>query len=309
MLLNGQILPVDESKVSLDELIFPSLQAARIQAHVLRLDKIHPVISGNKWFKLKYHLLRAAAGNYRGILTWGGAYSNHLVAAACAAARAGIPITGIVRGERPVTLSHTLLAAQKYGMDLLFTSRENYRRRQDPAYLQVLAGEYPDTLMVPEGGGGPEGIRGCQEILSLTDTRSFTDIICAAGTGTMFCGLLQASLVHQRMTGICVLKGLEGSDYEKDRMPGQNSRGGNYRIFHDYHQGGYAKKNPDLIDFMNNLYTNCGIPSDFVYTAKMFYGTLDLVQKGYFTANSRLLIIHSGGLQGNESLSPGTLLF
>lgn len=216
--------------------ISPSWLPADIQAAVLRLDLLHPEVSGNKWFKLKYNL--EAAGT-RPIVTFGGAYSNHIAATAAACALSGIPCTGIIRGERPAVLSHTLQQAAGKGMQLEFVSREAYRQKSTV--------NYPDAYVIPEGGNNEAGIRGCKEILTLRDTSRFTHILCACGTGTTLAGLITSALPHQQVYGYVVLKGAE---YLEDELP----KGNNRQLVHDYHCGGYAKTTPALLEFINRFY-------------------------------------------------------
>ncbi len=273
---------------------------------MLRLDLIHPVLSGNKWFKLKYYLQQAIAQK-QGILTFGGAYSNHLVATAIACKLGGIPSIGIVRGEPAATLSPTLLEVQAYGMQLQFVSRTGFQ--DDQALIAAMQEAHPDYLVVPAGGQGEAGVRGATEILSLVNLQAYTHVACAIGTGTMFTGLIKALLPHQHALGFSSLK-IAGHnhnsilDFVKTFVTPSR-----FSVLYDYHFGGYARKSSTLIAFMNDLYQTHRLPTDFVYTGKLMYGINDLIDKGYFPGNSHMLIIHSGGLQGNRSLTPETLSF
>jgi 1-aminocyclopropane-1-carboxylate deaminase len=278
-----------------------------ITADVLRLDLLHPVISGNKWFKLKGYLQQAQQLSANPIITFGGAWSNHLIATAFAAHEAGLNAIGIVRGEKPPVLSATLSSALQYGMQLEFISREDYTgiSREDytgktgPDFLHQLSLRYPGAYIIPEGGAGPLGIQGSEDILRTTDTSSYTHILCAVGTGTMFRGLVRASLPGQTVIGVPVLKGFD--------LPLDQSR--RARLLHGYHFGGYARHPQELIDFINEFYRETAIPSDIVYTGKLFYALMDSIRRDYFPRSSRILVIHSGGLQGNRSLPPGRLEF
>jgi 1-aminocyclopropane-1-carboxylate deaminase len=257
---------------------------------MLRLDLLHPEVSGNKWFKLKYNL--AAAGK-RTILTFGGAYSNHIAATAAACKLAGLQAIGIIRGEKPATLSHTLQQAIADGMQLEFISREAYRQKDTT--------NYPDAYIIPEGGNNEAGARGCREILSLADTSSFTHILCATGTGTTLAGLISSALPHQQVLGYVVLKGAE---YLKEQVA-LLTQGTNWQLVHNYHGGGYARTSPELISFINNFYRETQIPLDVVYTGKLVWG----FSQSHFPPGSKILLIHTGGLQGNLSLTPGILTF
>lgn len=288
----------DISKITTDKIQFPIWVEKRIELDMLRLDKIHPVVSGNKWFKLKYHLEKFKAGSFNGLLTFGGAWSNHIVAAACACFRQKIKSVGIIRGEKPANLSFTLQDALNFNMELKFIPRELYKKKKSEFFLEKIKAEYPGFYIVPEGGAGAEGEKGAGEILKLFNTTGYTHIVCDIGTATTFKGIAQTALPGQQVTGIVVLKGWE----EMNNWPGTI-------IFYDYHFGGYAKHQPLLIDFMNDFYRHTGIPTDFVYTGKLVYAVNDLVKKDFFPEGSKVLVIHSGGLQGNTSLPAGTLIF
>jgi 1-aminocyclopropane-1-carboxylate deaminase/D-cysteine desulfhydrase-like pyridoxal-dependent ACC family enzyme len=307
MLLSNEKI-IDESLATPDSLQLNVLNEKNIKADVLRLDKIHSVVSGNKWFKLKYYLQEAVEKKHHTLITFGGAYSNHIIVVAYTANAAGLKSAGIIRGEKPKILSHTLQDAEKYGMQLMFTSREKYAQKNDANFLNELLGKFPSALIIPEGGGGTNGIKGSSEILSLLNTNSYTHIICAIGTGTMFCGLTNSLLIHQKLIGINALKTTEDllMQFKKNIDSAKISC---CEIMYGYHFGGYAKKNNALVEFMNMFYTQTSIPTDFVYTAKLFYAMIDLVKKDFFPAQSKLLIIHSGGLQGNRSMPEGELIF
>lgn len=272
---------------------------------VLRLDLLHPVVSGNKWFKLKGHI--GAAKDKTTLLTFGGAYSNHLVATAAAASMNGLKSIGIVRGEAPQTLSHTLLAAKEYGMDLRFVSREDYRNKKIPG--AVYENNDADKIhLINEGGYGPLGMQGAMDILLENDTSSYTHVIAAVGTGTTLAGLVSASLPHQKVIGIPVLKKAYSlQDEIQNLLPQAKHKG--FELFWDYHFGGYAKYNDALFRFMNNFYKQTAIPTDFVYTGKAFFATLDLIGNKHFSPGSKILLVHTGGLQGNASLKKGELIF
>lgn len=276
------------SKVTTDLLLLPELAQKNCRAAILRLDKIHPVVSGNKWFKLKYYLEAAKKAGAETLLTFGGAYSNHIIATAFAAKETGFASAGVIRGERPAQFSPTLSSAISYGMELIFVSRENYKKKEQAAeWLSSLNNYY----VIPEGGAGEPGFSGCKEILPLADHHNdYSHILCALGTGTMFNGLQQCAAAHQQVIAVPVLKGMTG-------------------IANRYHFGGYAKKTPELLAFMNDFYKRTGVPTDFVYTGKLMYAFMDLLRKDFFKPGSNILLIHSGGLQGNDSLPEGALYY
>lgn len=272
----------------------------RHQVEVLRLDRIHPIISGNKWFKLRYYIEDALRKRKTTIVTFGGAWSNHIVATAAAAAEAGLKATGIIRGEEPRQYSITLQKAADLGMQLLFQNRTDYRNKSVPSFLQN-----ENTYIVPEGGYGKLGAAGAGTIWELIP-KSFDIICCACGTGTMLAGLALSAPPDTRVTGVSVLKGDHSLQEEITALTGPLA---NWKLLHDFHNGGYARFSQGQISFMNEFYTATGIPSDIVYTGKLFMAAAQLISNNYFPEDKRLLLIHSGGLQGNASLPENTLLY
>jgi len=293
---------IELNNISVDEITTTQLNKNGVEVSVLRLDKIHPLISGNKWFKLRYYIEDAQKQNKKTILTFGGAWSNHILATAAACKLYKLNSIGIIRGEKPRELSSTLEQAMKLGMKLIFSAREDYRIGIIPEELKE-----EEYYLVNEGGYGDKGAAGAATILDYCDKKKYTYICCAAGTGTMTAGLIMASLPSNTVIGISVLKNNTGLE-EKIRslLPVANP---NFQLLHDYHFGGYAKYKPELIGFMNEYFSRTNIPTDFVYTGKLFFAINDLINADYFATGSKMLIIHSGGLQGNSSLEKGTLIF
>ena len=286
-----------------DKISLPLFIEKNVEVAVLRLDKIHPVISGNKWFKLRYYLEEAKQQEKKTIITFGGAWSNHIVATAAACKINGFNSVGIIRGEETEKLSPTLIASKQMGMRHIFINREDYLRKKIPEELD--GGKY---YFINEGGYGIKGAEGAGTILDYCKNESYSHICCAAGTGTMMAGLVNSVLPFQKVIGISVLK--NNFDLEENiKFLLNDKHEKNSRIIHDYHFGGYAKYKPKLVNFMNEFYSQTTIPSDFVYTAKLFYAVNDLIKNNFFPAGSRLLVIHSGGLQGNTSLVEGALIF
>jgi len=301
-MFNEELIAIDREGVTIDGWQSPVFKEQGIVADVLRLDKIHPVVSGNKWFKLKNYLAEAISMGCPCLLTFGGAYSNHIVATAHAAREAGLQSIGVIRGEVSGRISHTLQTALNLGMRLEHISRGEYRNRNEPDFISSLSKKYPGSYIIPEGGAGEKGIKGCREILQWTENLHYTDILCAVGTGTLFSGLVCALGSGQHVKGICILKGMHG------QIPGRGQM--KYcDINHDYHFGGYARKSPGLICFMNQVYQETGIPTDFVYTGKLFYAAFDLIRRQHFSKGRKLLIIHSVGLQGNLSFPKDILIY
>jgi 1-aminocyclopropane-1-carboxylate deaminase len=282
-----------------------SLSAKDMPVDILRLDRLHPVVSGNKWFKLKYYLQDALAQQKTTIASFGGAYSNHIVAIAFAAKEAGLKSIGFIRGEISAHSSPTLQQAMDYGMEVIYVDREAFRHKAS------IRQQYPDPgyYWVMEGGYGELGSRGAADILRIADTSSYTHILCAVGTGTMLSGLVRAALPEQRVIGISVLKNNAGIEAETRFLLGDEYRNKSFSINHDYHFGGYAKHPEPLIIFMRELWETEQLPTDIVYTSKLLFAAKDLLSKNNFPPQARILLIHSGGLQGNRSLPPGTLPF
>jgi 1-aminocyclopropane-1-carboxylate deaminase len=276
-----------------------------LKADALRLDLLHPEVSGNKSFKLKYHLEEAISDGNTGMVSFGGAYSNHLVAMAFICRERGMKSTAIIRGEE-LLLNPSIHQMRNLGMELIFVSRELYRDKQK--LIQDYLSHHPEYYYVPEGGQSEQGIRGASEIMQ-PEFNKYTHVVCAAGTGTTIAGIVQSASSQQQIIGICCLKVSDTNENGLLNFIRSTTSKNNYRILFDYHFGGYARKSEELIRFMNQLYRDENIPTDFVYTGKLFYAVHDLARKKSFAPGSRLLIIHSGGLQGNRSLPQGVLDF
>ncbi len=279
-------------------------EATNIHLDVLRIDALHPVISGNKWFKLQLQLQNAIAQQQHTIATFGGAFSNHIIATAYACKKLGLQSVGFVRGEATTPLNYTLLAAKDLGMQLHFVSREAYSKKQ----LIKQPFENKNWYWVNEGGYAILGAEGVKDMYHWIDT-SYTHIVAATGTGTMLAGLIKGAAAHQKVVGISVLKGHSSIANEVTTLLLPNEAAKQFEIIHDYHFGGYAKHPQALINWMNDVYNRYQLPTDIVYTSKMLFGIFNLIDKQYFPPNSKIMAIHSGGLQGNLSLSKGTLVF
>jgi len=301
-------LLLGETSPEFDLLEAPLLAEKKVSLLVARLDKIHPVVSGNKLFKLHYFLEASLSGGNKPILTFGGAYSNHLVATAYACALAGIKCIGIVRGEKAETISHTLQHCEAYGMQLHFVSRDEYHNKETNSFFEQLRREFGEFILVPEGGYDPLGADGASLIMEWIAGKNATHVCTAVGTATTLAGLLKKRNNNETIIGVPVLKNMTDIAARLSFLGcGQEST--NLALFNEYHFGGYAKKTQALLDFMNGLYSMHNIPTDFVYTAKMMYAVLDQVKAGYFPEGSSIVCLHTGGLQGNNSLAAGTLVF
>ncbi len=273
--------------------IFTSLN---LHLDILRLDKIHEIVSGNKWFKLKYYMQEAIKNGYTSVATFGGAFSNHIIAVAYACNKLNMQCTGFIRGEEPAQYSQTLLDATALNMKLEFVSREAYKNKQ------AVIDKNPGLYFIPEGGYGETGAKGAAEILDTVPQLSTYDyIVCAVGTGTMLAGIANAALPHQQCIGISVMKNNFSLNDEVFSLVRKEAHS-RIKILHDYHFGGYAKYSKELIDFMNTQWLSHQLPLDFIYTAKALYAVYDLTEKNFFHQGSKIIFIHSGGLQGNRSL-------
>lgn len=271
---------------------------------VQREDLIHPKIQGNKYRKLKYNLAFAKARSFKTLLTFGGAYSNHILATAIAGQLEGLQTVGIIRGEelgrnlsQTLAQNPTLSQAVACGMHLEFVSRANYKLKDTPAYRAQLIAQYPDAYILPEGGTNELAIQGCKEILGAPGL-GFDYVCCPVGTGGTLSGIIASSGVDQNVLGFPALKG----DFLKKEIQQWTTRT-NWKLITDYHFGGYAKISADLINFMNTFSQQHKIILDPVYTAKMVFGVLDLINLGYFPSKSRILAIHTGGLQGLDGMN------
>ncbi|SHG12264.1 1-aminocyclopropane-1-carboxylate deaminase [Flavobacterium micromati] len=276
--------------------VFPN----SISIQIKREDLLHPFVSGNKFRKLKYNLLQAKVENHDTILTFGGAFSNHIAAVAYAGYENGIKTFGIIRGDElfdQIDENPTLKFAQNCGMLFKFVSREDYRLKSEISFLENLKEQFGSFYLIPEGGTNELAIKGCEEILTKNDAE-FDYICCAVGTGGTISGIINSVLPHQKVLGFPALKG----DFLKDEIRNfvQNV---NWELITDYHFGGYAKVNEELIAFINHFYTENQIPLDPVYTAKMVFGVIDMINNNYFAANSKILLIHTGGLQGVSGMN------
>ena len=292
---------IDLGKITTDSLSLPVYQEKNVDVDVLRIDKIHSIVSGNKWFKLRYYLEEAKRKQKSTIVTFGGAWSNHIVATAAACRLNNLSSIGIIRGEESETPSSTLLEARQLGMQLIFISRGVYKLKQLPASMI----NTDDCYIISEGGYGITGAKGAATILDHALQNNYTHICCAAGTGTMTAGLLLPP-TEADIISVSVLKNNFQLDDDIRQLVNIKKKP---VLIHDYHFGGYAKHTPALLSFMNEFYKQSAIPSDFVYTGKLFFAINDLVSNNYFKQGSKLLVIHSGGLQGNRSLSKGKLIF
>ncbi|WP_425459553.1 1-aminocyclopropane-1-carboxylate deaminase/D-cysteine desulfhydrase [Flavobacterium dankookense] len=272
----------------------------QISLFIKREDLIHPIISGNKFRKLKYNLTEAKKQNQTTLLTFGGAFSNHILAVAAAGKEYGFKTIGIIRGEEletKIEANPTLKKAQEFGMVFDFISREEYRTKNNPEFVNKVEKKFGNFYLIPEGGTNELAVIGCQEILTKVD-EDFDFICCAVGTGGTISGIINSSKDCQKVLGFPALK---GDFLQEDIRKFANMD--NWELITDYHFGGYAKIDEKLIHFINDFYMKYSIPLDPIYTSKMTFGVIDLIEKGYFPPKSKILLIHTGGLQGVNGMN------
>ena len=273
---------------------------------LLRLDSLHPIVSGNKFYKIRFYIAAAIENGVSKVASFGGPYSNHIVALAFTAKEAGLKSIGYIRTNADEPTTPSLAEAKHYGMELVYLGRTDFQSKK--ASILETSDAKSDTYFIDEGGYGTIGAKGAATIFTENDTAHYDYIICAVGTGTMLAGCINAASPNQKIIGIPVLKN-EGSIESEINALLLDKNDQPYTLLHQFHQGGYAKTNPAMIDFMNRLWDTEKIPTDIVYTSKLLFGVEQLIKENYFEKAASILVIHSGGLQGNRSLPVGTLKF
>lgn len=264
-----------------------------LEVFIKRDDLIHPIISGNKWRKLKYVLQQARTENKNHLVTFGGAYSNHLLAVAAAAAKFGFKSTGIVRGEE--VTNDTLFLCRLHGMNLIFTDRESYRDKS--AFFIKYFADNNDAFFIDEGGASAEGAKGCSELVGEL-TQSYDHIFCACGTGTTAAGIINGIQQHRLPTIFNAIPVFKNGDFIRAEIDRFLTQSADYELHTAYHFGGYGRADNTLIAFIKQFVAETGILIEPVYTGKMLYAIYDLAAKQYFKPGSRILAIHSGGIWG-----------
>jgi len=293
-------LEFNQNKTSENQKINFDLFSNNIEVYVKREDLIHPLVSGNKWRKLKYNLIQAKKENHTTILTFGGAFSNHILAVSFASKILDFRSIGVIRGEEiseKINENYTLSLAQKNQMKLHFISRDEYRKKHTKEFIENLQKLFGKFYLIPEGGTNDLAVKGCQEILTEQDD-FFDYICCAVGTGGTISGIINASKSHQNVLGFSVLKG-NFLDNEIRKF----AKNDNWKLFQEYHLGGYAKINSDLIRFIKEFKRQTNITLDPIYTGKMCLAIADLTSKEYFKKKSKIAIVHTGGLQGIQGIN------
>ena len=272
---------------------------------LLRLDLLHPIVSGNKFYKLQFYNAAAIENGVSKVASFGGPYSNHIVALAYTAKEAGLKSIGYIRTNADEPMTPSLKDAKAYGMELVYLGRTDFQSKK--ASILQSSEAMTDFYFIDEGGYGTIGAKGAATILTEQNTVHYDYIICAVGTGTMLAGCINAISPNQKIIGIPVLKNEGSIESEINALIEDKNR--TYTLLHQFHQGGYAKTNPMMLDFMNRLWDTEKIPTDIVYTSKLLFGVEQLIQENYFEKDASILVIHSGGLQGNRSLPACSLKF
>jgi len=282
------------------------LTQAEIELYIQREDLFHPELSGNKWRKLKYNLLEAKEDTYTRLLSFGGAFSNHIHALAASGKHLGFETIGVIRGEASSRSNPTLRFAEQCGMQLYFVSRTDYRRKEETAFMEELEKQFGRFYLIPEGGSNALAVKGCTEIVS--KVQPYDVIGLSAGTGATAAGVIASLEGEKEVIAFSALKGdflkkdIEKFiyDFRQTCPSGRRVSYTNWTLNTDYHFGAYAKFNDELIQFIQDFQKRFDIPLDPIYTGKMMYGIFDLIQKGHFPKGTKILAIHTGGLQGVE---------
>jgi 1-aminocyclopropane-1-carboxylate deaminase/D-cysteine desulfhydrase-like pyridoxal-dependent ACC family enzyme len=300
---------IENPTTPLIEIFDPLFEKKQIKLFIKREDLTDKFISGNKWFKLKYNIIEARKLGYKTLLTFGGAYSNHIHATAAAGKKYGFNTIGIIRGEEHFPLNPTLSSAKENGMLIKYIDRKSYRNKYDDKLIIGLKNKYGDFYLIPEGGSNHLAVKGCSEIIPGIKI-SYDYICCACGTGGTLAGLILGLDSNAKAIGFSVLK---GSEFLNQNVKNWLSVFGknnllNWEINFDFHFGGYAKFNAELLTFCKEFNYRHKIEIEPIYTGKMFYGIFDLIRQDYFQHDTTIVAIHSGGLQGIEGLKQRGIL-
>jgi 1-aminocyclopropane-1-carboxylate deaminase/D-cysteine desulfhydrase-like pyridoxal-dependent ACC family enzyme len=296
-----------QNQVPLQKIVDPLLEKAGVTLYVFRLDQLHSDIDGNKWYKLKYNLVEARQAGHSTLLSFGGAWSNHIHALARVGSEQGFETVGIIRGEPAYGLTPTLQDAQGWGMQLKFVSRSDYRDKNTEGFLRDLAAQFGNVYILPEGGSNEHAVSGCQEIVRDLDNfiKDYDVLVSPVGTGGTLAGLAkgaaeQSAIRGDRINvlGISMLKGAEYLDGAVEDLLGDQKDAAPYYIDHRFHGGGYAKRSPALLQFIDDFRNRTGIPVEPVYSGKMLWGLYEMIRAGEFVKGTRIVALHTGGMQG-----------
>ncbi|MBA6348469.1 MULTISPECIES: 1-aminocyclopropane-1-carboxylate deaminase/D-cysteine desulfhydrase [unclassified Colwellia] len=293
----------------LQKIIHPLFEKHQLSVSIKRDDIIHPIISGNKWRKLKFNLRHARAHNYIGVISFGGSFSNHIHALAFACHKQGLKSIGIIRGEKEYASNFTLSMAQQWGMELHFVDRKSYRLRENKEYLAQLQLTYPGYLIVPEGGSNTLALAGVGEVITeLNQQCEFDTLVTPVGSGGTLAGLIKADNNQHNLLGIGVLKQDGYLTEQVNSLLGDNLHFSNWQIMPEFHRGGYAKFSKEDVEKILSFSQQTGFIFEPVYSGKMILALLDLIDQQYFPKGHRLVLLHTGGLQGIGGLIERGLL-
>ncbi|GHF82733.1 1-aminocyclopropane-1-carboxylate deaminase/D-cysteine desulfhydrase [Thalassotalea marina] len=287
-----------------EQLNSPLFNKHDVSVFVKRDDLIHPIISGNKWRKLQYNLAEAKKLGYKGVISFGGAYSNHLHALAFACHQQGLTAKLIIRGEPSYAQNYTLRCAKHWGAHLLFVDRATYRRRTDPEFRAQLSNDYPELMLIPEGGTNSLALRGVREVMTELETQqTFDTIMTPVGSAGTLSGLI-CGAKGQQVLGVAVLKQAQYLvDEIQSLLKTQKCSYNNWQLLTDYHQGGYAKFSQQDLTRIQNFMKETGLPLEPIYSGKMICAFLTLLEQGFFNKGHRIMLLHTGGLQGLYGLA------
>jgi 1-aminocyclopropane-1-carboxylate deaminase len=288
------------NRTPVQEVNLRELEERGVKLLIKREDLNHATVSGNKWWKLKHNLIKAREQKLDTVLTFGGAYSNHIYATAAAASLIGMKSIGIIRGEESTPLNQTLSFAKENGMILHFISREDYRLKSDPSFIRKLTEIFGDFYLIPEGGTNKLAVTGCKEFCAEIADVNYDVLMLPVGTAGTISGITAGVSADKRIIGVPVLKNGGFLFEEIVQLVAEigSPKPQNCSFFTDYHFGGYAKFNDTLIHFIRMMKQDHNLPLDHVYTAKLMYAIVEEVKKGNFVKGTTILAIHTGGLQG-----------
>ncbi len=291
------------NQVPIEPFNHPLLSQHDVSVHVKRDDLLHSVVSGNKLYKLMLNLEQFKREDKKTLITFGGAYSNHLHATAFMGKSLGIKTVAIVRGEQLIPLNPTLKDCTDWGMTLEPVSRGLYRQKQQAAEIQAIIDKYPCPYVVPEGGANRLGVLGAAKMLDGVEQDNLDVVVVACGTGVTMAGIVSACAPHVKVIGMPALK---AENWMADEVQGWLNTIGcgnrNWALQCRYHFGGYGKTKPELLAFMHEMEVRYNLMLDPIYTGKAFFGLMQMIEQGEIARGSRVLFIHSGGLQGRRGV-------
>lgn len=296
---------LDNTHSKVHRIFYSEIADKNVEIYLKREDLLHPFVSGNKYRKLKYNLQEAESKGYSTLLTFGGAYSNHIAATAYAGRQFGFKTIGVIRGEELATkvansesLNPTLQFAEENGMELDFVSREEYRNKHTQEFKDFCKKKFGEFYLIPEGGTNELAVKGCEEILD-ENSEGYDYICVSVGTGGTIAGLINTAKKQQKVLGFAAVN--DESIVNKINRYTKNSK--NWKLFMEDFFGGYGKTTDELVRFINQFKAETNIALDPIYTGKMIYRIIDQIKSNHFSVNSKILAIHTGGLQGVKGMN------